>query len=99
MVILGALALAGLTASIIYRLGRARTAARRPRAAIWPTLDDAPKPPWSEQAIPAPRLDHQDVRDHQDIPRRAARPGAAQQRMQKIEELLEQLVKQARADA
>ena len=99
MVILGALALAGLTASIIYRLGRARAAARRPRAAIWPTLDEAPTPPWSEQAIPAPRLDHQSARDHQDIPRRAAQPSAAQERMQKIEEILEQLVKQARADA
>jgi hypothetical protein len=93
VVILGALALAGLTASIIYRFGRARAAARRPRAAIWPTLDGAPNPPWSEQAIPAPR------RDHQDVPRRAAQPSAAQERMQKIEEILEQLVRQARADA
>ncbi|MGH6679967.1 MAG: hypothetical protein ACREDL_13810 [Bradyrhizobium sp.] len=93
MVIAGALALAGLTASIVYRLGRARAAAQRPRTAIWPTIDGAPRPPWSEQAIAAPR------RDHHELPRRAAQPGAAQERMQKIEELLEQLVEQARADA
>lgn len=93
MVILGALALAGFTASIIYRLGRARAAAVRPRAVMWPTIDGAPRPPWSEQATPAPR------RDHQGLPHRAAQPGAAQERMQKIEEILAQLVKQAQADA
>lgn len=93
IVIVGALALAGLIASIVYRLGRARAAAQRPRTAIWPTIDSAPTPPWSEQAIPASRP------DLHDLPRRAPRPSAAQERMQKIEELLEQLVEQARADA
>jgi hypothetical protein len=51
LVILGALALAGLTASIIYRFGHRRRTVRinahERRAAIRESFDNAPKPPWA----------------------------------------------------
>ncbi|WP_157450099.1 hypothetical protein [Bradyrhizobium sp. ARR65] len=91
IVILGALALAGLTASVVYRLGRVRKVrvdARERRAAIWEGVEDAPQPPWVEPVIErtAPRPE----------PARAAvQTATPQERYQKIEEILAQLVKQA----
>ncbi|WP_407181170.1 hypothetical protein [Bradyrhizobium sp. STM 3562] len=91
IVILGALALAGLTASVVYRLGRGRKIrvdARERRAAIWEGVEDAPQPPWVEPVIEktAPRPE----------PARAAvQTATPQERYQKIEEILAQLVKQA----
>ncbi len=91
VVILGALALAGLTASIVYRFGRGRRIrvdARQRRAAIWEGVDDVPSPPWVEpvieKAAPLP-----------DSVSGSSRKAVPQERYQKIEELLAQLVKQA----
>lgn len=53
LVILGALALAGLTASFIYRYGQrrqtVRMTARERRAAIRQSFANARRPPWAEQ--------------------------------------------------
>ena len=91
IVILSALALAGLTASVVYRLSRSRQIrldAGQRRAAIWEGVDEAPQPPWAEPVIeetaPRPRA-----------ARSTAPTTVPQQRHQKIEELLAQLVKQA----
>jgi hypothetical protein len=88
-VIIGALALAGLTASIVYRLGRGRRLdPRQRRAAIWEGVESGPRPPWVEPAIaetsPRPSPTHE-----------AAAVAVAPERYQKIEEILAQLVRQA----
>jgi len=63
LVILCALALAGLTASVIYRFGHRRRTVRMDaherRAAIRESFDNAPRPPWAESAIKktAPRIE------------------------------------------
>jgi hypothetical protein len=99
-VIAGALALAGVIASVLFRLGRARRAqigARR-RRAIWESVDDqtAPSviPPWvepgTEQSAPV-RADT--------LSSSRAQSSAAQERYQKIEEILAELVKQAQLDS
>jgi hypothetical protein len=88
-VIIGALALAGLTASIIYRLGRGRRLnVRQRRAAIWEGVDSGPRPPWVEPAIEqtAPRPS---------VARNSSPSVVAPERYEKIEEILAQLVKQA----
>lgn len=93
-VIGGALALAGLTASVVYRFGRRRKKRRldprERRAAIWEGVDTAPKstPPWVEPVIEqtAPRPSPE---------RRAAQSATTQERYEKIEEILALLVKQA----
>jgi hypothetical protein len=90
-VIGGALALAGLTASVVYRLGRRkerRLATPERRAVLWEGVESGPRPPWvppdiEEETAPLP------------IPkRRTAQSPRAQERHQKIEELLAQLVQQ-----
>jgi hypothetical protein len=105
-VIIGALALAGITASIVVRLGRARRVRVQTtrRGTIWDRVDHAAEPeldaseqdfapisepPWVEpvieQAAPAVL----------DVPRpRRPRLGVTQERYQKIEEILAELVKQ-----
>lgn len=91
MVILGALALAGLTASVVYRFGRARHIridAHQRRAAIWEGVEDAPQPPWVE---PAPEM----AAPRSTTARSAAPTATPQERYHKIEEILAQLVKQA----
>ena len=105
LVILGALALAGLTASIIYRFGhRRRTVrmdARERRAAIRESFDNAPRPPGAESAIEktAPRVEkrtasHIEKTAKQSYAARsAAQTGMAPERYEKIEEILAQLVK------
>ena len=90
-VIGGALALAGLTASIVYRLARGRRRRLNPRerrAALWEGVDTGPRPPWVEPVIEetAPRPTPE---------RRAVQSATAHQRHEKIEEILEQLVRQA----
>jgi hypothetical protein len=91
IVILSALALAGLTASVVYRLSRSRQIridVRQRRAAIWEGVDEAPQPPWAEpvteETAPRPHAVHS-----------MASTTVPQLRHQKIEELLAQLVKQA----
>jgi len=89
-VIGGALALAGLTASIVYRLGRRRQRRLDPRerrAAIWEGVDTGPRAPWVEPVIEetAPRPTPE---------RRAAQRATPHERYEKIEEILAQLVKQ-----
>jgi len=87
--IIGALALAGLTASIVYRLGRGRRFdARQRRTAIWDGLDSGPRAPWVEPEI------------EQTMPRPLAAGSTTsslvpQERYEKIEEILAQLVRQA----
>ena len=105
LVILGALALAGLTASVIYRFGhRRRTVrmdARERRAAIRESFDNAPRPPWAERAIEktAPHIEkktasHIEKTAKQSYAARsAAQTGMAPERYEKIEEILAQLVK------
>jgi hypothetical protein len=90
-VIAGALALAGLIASIVLRLGKSRRVlidARR-RGAIWDRLDGPPEaasiPPWSEPVVDEPSATVQPT----------VRRGPAQERYQKIEEILAELVRQA----
>lgn len=93
-VIGGALALAGLTASIVYRLGRGRQRRLDPRerrAALWDGVETGPRAPWIEPVIEKTAPDP--------IPERGAAPSAktparAQERYEKIEEILAQLVKQ-----
>ncbi|HLG80170.1 MAG TPA: hypothetical protein VKY22_04080 [Bradyrhizobium sp.] len=90
-VIGGALALAGLTASIVYRLGRRkerRLATSERRAVLWESVESGPRPPW----VP-PEIEEEPV--SLPIPARRAMPsGPVQQRHQKIEEILAQLVRQ-----
>jgi hypothetical protein len=95
-VIAGALALAGLIASIVLRLGRSRRVlidARR-RGAIWDRVDGPPEaasiPPWSEPVVDEPSATVQPT-----VRRGPAQSGAAQERYQKIEEILAELVRQA----
>jgi hypothetical protein len=94
MVILGALALAGLTASVIFRLGnaryRARSAARR--NAIWDSADGTRRPPWADQAA------HHFAR-HPEFARSPDADGDPNERVDRITDFLERLTKQARADA
>jgi hypothetical protein len=92
-VIGGALGLAGLTASIVYRLGRRkerRLATSERRAVLWEGVEAGPRPPWvppeiEDEPVPAP------------IPaaKRKAAPSrpVQQQRYEKIEEILAQLVR------
>ena len=105
LVILGALALAGLTASVIYRFGhRRRTVrldARERRAAIRESFDNAPRPPWAESVIEkttphiekktAPHIEKTAKQSY--AARSAAQTGMAPERYEKIEEILAQLVK------
>src|ERR1700741_2380286 len=88
-VIGGALALAGLTASVVYRLGRRkerRLATPERRAVLWEGGESGPRPPWvppdiEEETAPLPIPKR--------IPkRRTAQSPRAQERHQKIEELL-----------
>src|ERR1700741_2185115 len=90
-VIGGALALAGLTASVVYRLGRRkerRLATPERRALLWEGVETGPKAPWS--AVP--------VAEEPTTPEHWAPSGAKEsvkaQRYEKIGELLEQLVRQ-----
>ena len=58
-VIGGALALAGLTASVVYRLGRRkerRLATSERRALLWEGVEPGPKAPW----VP-PEIEHEPV--------------------------------------
>jgi hypothetical protein len=58
-VIGGALALAGLTASVIYRLGRGRQrrlATSERRAVLWDGVETAPRAPWVEPVEQPTRL-------------------------------------------
>ncbi|HZR89410.1 MAG TPA: hypothetical protein VFB02_21605 [Bradyrhizobium sp.] len=96
-VIGGALALAGLTASVVYRLGRRkerRLATSERRAVLWEGVEPSPRTPWvppqiEDEPAPAP------------IPSRKAAPNppvqqqgpVQQQRYEKIEEILAQLVR------
>ncbi|WP_024519893.1 hypothetical protein [Bradyrhizobium sp. Tv2a-2] len=95
LVIGGALALAGLTASVVYRLGRRkqrRLATQERRAVLWEGVETGPAPPWiepvvepfMEEAAPRPKAE-----------RRAPPSAKTQERYEKIEEILAQLVKQA----
>jgi hypothetical protein len=93
-VIGGALALAGLTASIVYRLGRRkerRLATAERRAVLWESVESGPRAPW----VP-PEFEVEEEPAPRPIPARRAAPSSPvqQQRHQKIEELLEQLVRQ-----
>ncbi len=68
LVILGALALASLTGSLVYRLSRARRAVRvaARRRDIWQSADAARRPPWADMPE-----DLADVARHSDFaPRR-----------------------------
>ena len=90
-VIGGALALAGLTASVVYRLGRRkerRLATSERRAVLWEGVEAGPRPPW----VP-PAIEEEPVR--LPMPERKAAPSAPvqQQRYEKIEEILAQLVR------
>ena len=88
-VIIGALALAGLTASIVYRLGRRRRLdARQRRAAIWEGVESAPRPPWVDPAI-------EQTTPRPSPARNIAPKPVAPERYEKIEEILAQLVRQA----
>jgi hypothetical protein len=64
LVILGALALAGLTGSMIYRIGRARDVMRATarRRDIRPSADPARRSPWAD----IPPEDLADVAHHSD---------------------------------
>jgi hypothetical protein len=92
-VIGGALALAGLTASIVYRLGRRkerRLATSERRAVLWESVESGPRPPWvppeiEEEPVPLP-MPGRKVASSGPVP---------QQRYEKIEEILAQLVRQA----
>ena len=89
-VIGGALALAGLTASVVYRLGRRRErrlATPERRAILWEGVEPGAKSPWSgpipDDSAPLP------------LPERKIAQGAvAPERYEKMEEILEQLVRQ-----
>ena len=89
-VIGGALALAGLTASVVYRLGRRRErrlATPERRAILWEGVEPGAKSPWSgpipDDSAPLP------------LPERKTAQGAvAPERYEKMEEILEQLVRQ-----
>ena len=92
-VIGGALALAGLTASVVYRLGRRkerRLATSERRAVLWDGVEAGPRPPW----VP-PQIEDEPVPAPIPIPIRKAAPNppAQQQRYEKIEEILAQLVR------
>ena len=91
LVILGALALAGLTASVIYRFGHRRRTVRinahERRAAIRESFDNAPKPPWAgsiiEKTAPsiektAPRIEKTAPRIEKTAPQSYAARRAAQ---------------------
>jgi hypothetical protein len=95
-VIGGALALAGLTASVVYRLGRGkkqqRLATRERRAVLWEGVATGPTPPWIEPTV-EPFIDQAAPRP---TPERRAPQGArTEERYEKFEEILAQLVKQA----
>jgi hypothetical protein len=102
-VIGGALALAGLTASVVYRLGRRkeqRMDTKERRAVLWESVESGPRPPWVppevEDTAPLPLPERRPVQSAK--PAQSARPAPntkTQQRHEKIEELLEQLVRQA----
>ena len=91
MVIVGALALAGLIVSLIFRLGRARHRARvnARRKAMWQSADGSRQPPWADQTT-APHS-----APHAELPPRPDPAGEPD----RITEFLEQLSKQAQADA
>jgi hypothetical protein len=93
-VIGGALALAGLTASIIYRLGRGkqqrRLATSERRAVLWESVETGPRPPW----VPPDIEDETEPYPYPLPERKAAQNPRAHQRHEKIEEILAQLVRQ-----
>ena len=107
LVILGALALAGLTASVVYRFGHRRQTlrmnTRERRAAIRESFDNAPRPPRAESAVEktAPHIEkkkkktsHIEKTAKQSYAARSAvQTGMAPERYEKIEEILAQLVK------
>ena len=95
-VIGAALALAGLTASVIYRLGRRkqqrRLATSERRAVLWEGVESGPTPPWIEPTV-EPFMEETAPRQARE--RRAPHSPKNQERYEKIEEILAQLVKQA----
>jgi hypothetical protein len=96
-VIGGALALAGLTASVVYRLGRRkerRLATSERRAVLWESVEPAPRSPWvppeiEHEPAPAPILNRKAAPNPPAQPQRPVQ----QQRYEKIEEILAQLVR------
>jgi hypothetical protein len=95
VVIGGALALAGLTASVIYRLGRRkqrRLATQERRAVLWEGVETSPTPPWIEPVV-EPFMEEAAPRPTSE--RKAPPTAKKHERYEKIEEILAQLVKQA----
>ena len=101
VVVFAALALAGITASIIYRFGRRRRAVRMSaserRAAIRESFDNAPKPPWAEPAIEktAPHIERTVRKSNAARSAAAPQTGTAKERYDNIEDVLALLMKHA----
>lgn len=114
LVILGALALAGLTASLVLRLARARTraSAQRRKDTIWESADNRRPAPWIEPKLePAmapvasrenfePAYQHDDHYAHEPAydDRTADRTEIAEDSVEKIEDFLARLTRQLQAD-
>jgi hypothetical protein len=97
VVIFTALALAGLTASVVYSFGRSRRMARldanQRRAAIRVSFDNAPKPTWAPTGSGA--VENSAPQQSEAPRRRPMVQPANRQRCEKIEAILAQLLKQA----
>jgi hypothetical protein len=104
LVAFGALALAGLTGSAVYRLGR-----RRKRKdwlherTNWHSMDNPLDPPWAEprhaKAVAAvPDLDEARYTISRSQPSHAFEPDQSGDRVERIEEFLMRLTKQLEAE-
>ncbi len=97
-VIGGALALAGLTASVVYRLGRRkerRLATSERRAVLWEGVEPGPRSPWvppqiEDEPAPAPIPSRKSAAPNPPVQQQGP---VQQQRYEKIEEILAQLVR------
>lgn len=99
LVVFGALALAGLVGSLVFRLGRprqvAQTAARR--RDIWATTESPPRPPWVD--MPPENLATRAARaPRPDFAHTATPPGAQDDSVERIEEFLARLSRLAQGD-
>jgi hypothetical protein len=105
LVVFGALALAGISGSLVYRLAGARSRRRHPErwpqrpSALRSLADEARGAPWIAPDL-SPTVPHQDVMDadvniaHEDVPADRIEFGKSDDSFEKIEDFLARLTRQ-----